>query len=258
VVPTGALGVLQRAGIKSRSNQEVVLMVRQVVTILLLMSSVTAFAARDCWLADVVSQRDASVLAFATTQCANRDMLPRCWPRTYKRSGPLGSFHGCPAQGQEHAEHRDILETYYLASGNGATTRQYRLDAITFFASVNQDPRLSNWADTKIAEIRQRPEYPTEPLALLKSLATKRFAPALRSLGYVYEFGLGVDVNPPIAWAFYDTYNLVSGNDGKDLYRDRVQSRMTEEMLLTAIGYARQYRDMYTDAWKTPSVSIIN
>jgi hypothetical protein len=92
----------------------------------------------------------------------------------------------------------------------------------------------------------------------LTALAVKRHALSLRILGHVYQLGIGVKVNLSIAWAFYDTYNLVAGNDGQDEYRDQVTEKMTELQILEAQGQARIFRDLYTDAWKTPSTSIIN
>lgn len=92
----------------------------------------------------------------------------------------------------------------------------------------------------------------------LTALAIKRHALSLRILGHVFRLGIGVKVNLSFAWAFYDTYNLVAGIDGQDEYRDQVTEKMTELQLLEAQGQARIFRDLYTDAWKTPSTTIIN
>ena len=73
-------------------------------------------------------------------------------------------------------------------------------------------------------------------------------------------YGIGVEclVDPARAWAYYDTYNLVAGIDRKDEYRDAVESQMTDVQILAGQGLARTYRDVYTDAWKVPSTTIIN
>lgn len=92
----------------------------------------------------------------------------------------------------------------------------------------------------------------------LTALAVKRHALSLRTLGHVFQLGIGVKVNFSFAWAFYDTYNLVAGIDGQDEYRDQVTEKMTELQILEAQAQARIFRDLYTDAWKTPSISVIN
>lgn len=92
----------------------------------------------------------------------------------------------------------------------------------------------------------------------LIALAVKRHAVSLRILGHVFQLGIGVKVNLSFAWAFYDTYNLVAGIDGQDEYRDQVTEKMTQLQILEAQGQARIFRDLYTDAWKTPSMTIIN
>jgi hypothetical protein len=89
-------------------------------------------------------------------------------------------------------------------------------------------------------------------------LASNRHALSLQCLGHIYRFGIGVEIDLASAWAYYDTYNLVAGIDGKDQFRDSVERGMTDLQILAGQGLARTYRDVYTDAWKVPSTTIIN
>jgi hypothetical protein len=108
-----------------------------------------------------------------------------------------------------------------------------------------------------IAKFKNRKFFDPSVEQAFESLAEKRHKPSLRCLGHIYRYGIGVEVDLATAWGFYDTYNLVAGIDGKDEFRDAVSEEMTDLQILEGQGLARTFRGLYTDAWKVPSMSII-
>lgn len=158
------------------------------------------------------------------------------------------------------------LERGYLQAVN-VYTRDWNKGSIS--AAVHQavlelldrlaadDPQFWVRHSKLIAELESRKPFGAGVNQAFKSLVEKKHKPSLRCLGHVYRYGIGVAVDLAKAWGFYDTYNLVAGIDGIDEFRDAVSEHMTDLQILEGQGLARTYRELYTDAWKVPSMTII-
>jgi hypothetical protein len=149
------------------------------------------------------------------------------------------------------------LNHFIRESNTGSVSAIYRDLVNAKLEKLTADQRHYEYHRERLTEQRARKLFGSTVQRTFESLAVKRHKPSLRCLGHIYRYGIGVEVDLAKAWGFYDTYNLVAGIDGKDEFRSSVSEVMTEVQILEGQGYARTFRELYTDAWKVPSMTII-
>jgi len=161
-------------------------------------------------------------------------------------------------------EFLQALVRYHRELNDGSMSFSYRDFALPKYRDVLMDlleygePQQTKEIKEMIAEVDGLHLFsPTVENAFVE-LAKRKHQLSLRCLGHVYRFGIGVEIDLAISWAYYDTYNLVAGIDGKDEFRDAVEGEMSDIEILAGQGLARTFRDLYTDAWKVPSTTLIN
>ena len=182
---------------------------------------------------------------------------PSIWRRTW-------IWHGDEIDLPQYSNMPDLDRGYLLAvnlyireSKGGSVSVIIREAVLKTLEKRVLDHPLSEFYAKQLAEFQRRPLYSSGVAEALKSLAEKRHKPSLRCLGHIYRYGVGVEVDRARAWAFYDTYNLVAGIDGIDEFRASISEFMTDLQVLEGQGLARTFRDLYTDAWKVPSMIVI-
>ena len=176
----------------------------------------------------------------------------------YQRAIDLPRYHT-----QIESEYVRAINLYIRERADGSMSIKFRDEELPVRRArlverfKAYQPDLPRYAREQLAKLDRLRLFSPDIERAFENLAKKKHKPALRCLGHIYEYGIGVDIDLASAWAFYDTYNLVAGSDGRDSYRDRVSKNMTEMQILAGQGLARTFKDLYTDAWKMPSMTII-
>jgi len=87
-------------------------------------------------------------------------------------------------------------------------------------------------------------------------VAKEKHVETLYCLGYIYEYGVGVDISYIEAWAWYNTAFAVEGIFAKK-HRERVWKHLTWQTELEAQKLSDQYTYLYTNITSTPSTTIL-
>ena len=210
---------------------------------------------------DMISKLFFAALFLSLTSSAIADCwLKRPYYKHWSSIPPVSDrvLASCPSESEADQEYIRILRQYERERSGGAISSYTRETRTAYLQRLLENQPNNTRLKEQLLKLEQRPSFSGSTLKSLLVLAEERHALSLRSLGVVYEFGIGVEFNFSRAWAFHDAYNLVAGVDGVDQYREGVGERMNEGEILKAIGIAREYREMYTDAWKVPSLTIVN